>query len=80
MALRSYRERIRDGIEGLPEEALVEVARLVDILQDSEDELLQFVDDLRDAMLLAETRRVSRASQRHLEEEFEGYDQKYPKE
>jgi len=39
-----------------------------------------FQEELQDALLTVELRQLSREEEAHLEKEFEGYDQLYPRE
>jgi hypothetical protein len=78
MTSRSYEELIIDGIHGLPSELLAEIADFVYFVRRRATSPREFDDELRSALVRVETRQMSRDEQAHLEEEFAGYDQRYP--
>jgi len=67
---------ICEGLKGLPADALAEIAGFVCLVR---KRLLQpevYEEELRDLLIRAELKQLSHESQAHLEEEFEGYDQR----
>ena len=79
MTVQTYHQLIVEGIRELPEHTLAEIAdfvyfvRLRVLGKNAESDLYQTVLDLERDRLVAE-------SEAHLEEEFAGYEQRYPKE
>ncbi len=75
-----YQDFITHSIKELPLDALEEVADFVTFLQqklNKKNTLMQHGDD---ALLLAELHLLSHQQQQHLEQEFAGYEQQFPKE
>jgi hypothetical protein len=80
MTVQTYQHLIIEGIKGLPEETLAEIANFVFFVRKRILYPQAFEDELRNALLEAELRQLSRNEEAHLEQEFEGYDQLYPHE
>ncbi len=78
MATETYQELITSGIRDLPEEALAEIADFVYFVRKRALEPAVFEDELRIVLLRTELDRLSMDEQKHLEQEFEGYDRLYP--
>ena len=74
-----YQQFIADSIKDLPLDALEEIADFVTFLQQKikKKYTLQQNDS---ALLLAELHLLSHHEQQHLEQEFIGYEQQFPKE
>lgn len=79
MTVQTYQQLIVEGIQELPEHTLAEITDFVYFVRqrvlgkNTEGDLYQTVLDLERNRLVAE-------SEAHLEEEFAGYEQRYPKE
>jgi hypothetical protein len=71
MSIQTYRQIITQGIEGLPEEMLVEIADFIYFVRRRKAHPQDFAEELK---------QLSRAQNIHLEQEFAGYDQRYPRE
>lgn len=80
MTARDYEQLIAEGIQGLPETALEEIAELILLLRRKFFRPDDFKNELRAALLASELRQASRGEQAHLEEEFKDYDERYPRE
>lgn len=79
MSVQSYQELILNGINGLPEQTLAEIADFVYFVRlrvlgaDDENSLYETILGLERAELIDET-------ESHLDKEFAGYEQLYPRE
>ena len=71
MSTQTYQQLIVKGIDGLPEEMLAEITDFVYFVRRRMAQPQDFAEELR---------RLSRSEAVHLEEEFAGYDQRYPRE
>ena len=80
MTAQTYHELIIEGIKGLPPQALAEVADFIYFVRKRTLEPQGYEDELRQVLLAAELRQLSRDEQAHLEKEFEDYDQLHPRE
>lgn len=80
MTTKGYRQLITEGIADLPMEALAETADFVYFVRRRFSEPALYAQDLEAVLLYGELERLSRAEEHHVEEEFEGYEQQYPKE
>lgn len=70
MTSQAYQQQILDGIKGLPPELLAEITDFV-----------YFVRQRAPGQgLTKELERLDRAELAHLEKEFDGYEQRYPRE
>lgn len=78
MSVQSFEQLILEGIRGLPPETLAEVTDFVYFERVLQPQV--FEEELRNALLETELRHLSRREAHHLEQEFEGYDQRYPRE
>ncbi|HEV8573505.1 MAG TPA: hypothetical protein VGR43_02245 [Dehalococcoidia bacterium] len=80
MMTPNYRDFILEGLDGLPPEALAEIAGYIFLVR---KRLLQpeaFDQELQDALLRLDLKHLGRSEEAHLEEEFEGYEQLHPRE
>lgn len=75
-----YHQMVVDGIKGLPPEMLAEIVDFIYFVRKRKFEPMAFSEDLRTLMLHADLRRLSEKENEHLEKEFEGYDERYPRE
>ncbi len=79
MTVQTYHELIAEGIKELPEHTLAEITDFVYFVrqrvlgENAESDLYQTMLDLERNRLVAE-------SEAHLEEEFAGYEQRFPRE
>ncbi len=79
MATPPYQELILEGIRGLPEESLAEIADFVYFVRKRAIQPQAFEEELRNLLLCHELAQLSRDEEAHLEREFEGYDRLYPR-
>lgn len=80
MTIQNYQQLIIEGIKGLPQEMLAEIADFVYFVRRRTLQPQAFEEELRNALLRVELKQLSRDEEAHLEKEFEGYDQLYPSE
>jgi hypothetical protein len=80
MMTQTYQRLIIEGIKGMPPETLAEIANFVYFVRKRMLHPQAFEEELYSTLLGAELRQLSRSEQVHLEQEFEGYDQLYPRE
>lgn len=80
MTAPTYRDLILESIDGLPAEALAEIAGYVSFVRRRVLQPRAFEDELRAALLALELKQLSGAEEAHLEEEFANYDQLHPRE
>ncbi|MBI3800554.1 MAG: hypothetical protein HY268_26705 [Deltaproteobacteria bacterium] len=80
MTEQAYRKLILQGIQGLPSEILSEIADFIYFLRTRVRQPQVFEEELRGALLEEELKQLSHDEEAHLEKEFEGYDQTYPRE
>lgn len=80
MTIQDYQQLIIEGIKGLPQEMLAEIADFVYFVRRRTLQPQAFEEELRNALLRVELKQLSRDEEAHLEKEFEGYDQLYPSE
>lgn len=75
----AYQEMITEGIKDLPNELLREVADLVYLLRKRVQDPQGFAEEQSHFLLAAELHQLSRNEERHLEEEFAVYEQRFPR-
>lgn len=75
----AYQELITEGIKGLSTELLREVADFVYLLRKRVQDPQAFAEEQRNFLLAAELTQLSRDEERHLEEEFAEYEQRFPR-
>jgi hypothetical protein len=80
MTSQAYEQLILEGLQGLPPEALTEIADFVYFVRRRILQPEAFREELDGISIRAELRELGRQEEAHLEEEFEGYDRKYPRE
>lgn len=80
MTEQTYRQLIVKGIQGLPPELLAEIADFIYFLRKRALQPQAFEEERQNALLGEELRQLSRNEEAHLEKEFEGYEQLYPRE
>lgn len=78
MTTQSYHQLIAKGIEGLPPEMLAEIADFIYFVRKRALQPQAF-EELQNILLNKELRQLSRDAEAHLEKEFEGYEQLYPR-
>ncbi len=78
MTTATYREIIAEGIEGLPVEALAEIADFVLFMRRRSLQPEAFADENHRTLLLTELKNLSRGEEAHLDEEWDDYEQRYP--
>ena len=78
MITQNYEQLIVEGIKGLPPEVLAEIADFVYFIRQRATQPRIFEEELRNALLKAELRQLSRDEESHLEKEFENYDRLFP--
>lgn len=75
-----YHQMVVDGINGLPPEMLAEIVDFIYFVRKRKFEPMAFSEDLRSLMLNSDLRKLDEKEASHLEKEFEGYDERYPRE
>ena len=80
MTTQVYQQLIIEGIKGLPSEMLAEIADFVYFVRKRVQQPQVFEEEQRNALLGVELKQLSREEEAHLEEEFENYEQLYPRE
>lgn len=75
-----YHQLIIQGIRGLPAETLAEIADFIYFLRKRAQQPNAFATELRDTLLGEELTQLSRNEEAHVEQEFAGYEQRYPRE
>ena len=78
--MQGYEQLIIEGIKGLSQELLAEIAHFVYFTRKRATEPQAFEDELQSTLLGLELKRLKQAEIAHLEQEFENYDQRYPRE
>ncbi len=73
-------QMIIDGIQTLPQEALVEIADFVYFIRQKFIHPQSFKNQIRDSLLRTELHSLSKAETTHLEKEFADYEKLYPHE
>lgn len=80
MAKETYQELILEGIKGLSPEALAEIIDFIYFVRKRALQPQSFEEELKDILIKAELKQLSRDEEAHLEKEFEQYDKLYPHE
>ncbi len=80
MMTQTYQQLIIEGVKDLPLEALAEIVDFIYFLRKRVLQPEIFEEELQSTLLNFELRQLSRNEEAHLEKEFEGYDQCYPRE
>jgi hypothetical protein len=80
MTEQIYQQLIVQGIRGLPAETLAEIADFIYFLRKRAQHPDIFAEELRSALLGEELKQLSRDEETHLEQEFDNYEQRYPRE
>ncbi|MFH1007640.1 MAG: hypothetical protein V1800_09075 [Candidatus Latescibacterota bacterium] len=80
MMTHTYRQLIIEGIKGLPPGPLAEIADFIYFVRKRVREPKIYEEELQNALLGTELRQSSRDEEAHLEEEFEDYEKRYPRE
>ncbi|HET7091322.1 MAG TPA: hypothetical protein VFL17_22030 [Anaerolineae bacterium] len=78
MTSQTYEQIIVEGIKGLPEEMLAEIADFVYFVRKRATQPQAYEEELLSALLNAELRQMSRDEEEHLDQEFRDYDRRYP--
>lgn len=80
MAVETYQQLIIEGIKGLSPEILAEITDFIYFVRKRAQESPGFADEPGNVLLGMELKQSSQNEETHLEKEFEGYDQMYPRE
>lgn len=80
MPNQTYQQLIIEGTKDLPPEALAEIIDFIFFVRKRVLQPRDFEEELRNVLLEAELKLASQEAGAHLEEEFESYDQRYPRE
>ena len=80
MVAKAYEQLILEGVRGLPTEALAEILDFVYLVRKRILQPQVYENEIQGLLLRAEIKQLSRDEQAHLEKEFEGYEQHYPRE
>ncbi len=78
MTVQDYRQLIIHGINGLPPEMLAEITDFVYFVRKRAIRPKDYRDDMRETLLKMELQTMDQEELAHLEQEFEGYEQRYP--
>jgi hypothetical protein len=78
MTAQDFQQLIIEGLDGLPSEALAEIAHFVLFIRKRATRPEAFQEEMREVLLRAELKQLSRDEAAHLEKEFEDYDRRYP--
>ncbi len=78
MTTQAYQELIVQGIQRMPPHILAEVADFVYFVRQRRMEVDENQEAAYTASIHEELRMLSQASIKHLEEEFENYEQQFP--
>lgn len=79
MTSQTYEQIIVEGIKGLPEEMLAEIADFVYFVRKRATQPQAYEEELLSALMNAELRQMSRDEEEHLDQEFRDYDRRYPR-
>ena len=79
MTSQTYEQIIVEGIKGLPQEMLAEIADFVYFVRKRATQPQAYEEELLSALLNAELRQMSRDEEEHLDKEFRDYDRRYPR-
>ena len=80
MSEQVYQELITEGIRGLPEEFLSQIADFVYFVRRRMTQPKAFEADMYSTLLQTELGNMNQHELTHLEEEFANYEQRFPKE
>jgi hypothetical protein len=80
MTAQAYQQLIVEGIKGLPQESLAEIAHFVYFVRKRILHSQDIENDLRDLSIELKLAQLSRDEEDHLMEEFDGYDKLHPQE
>ena len=80
MTTPTYQQLIIEGMKGLPPEVLAEIADFVYFVRKRVLQPQAFEEEIQNTLLREELRQLSRDEEAHVEQEFTGYDQRYPRE
>lgn len=79
MTPQTYEQIIVEGLRGLPQEMLAEIADFVYFVRKRATQPQAYEEELLSALLNAELRQMSRDEEEHLDQEFRDYDRRYPR-
>jgi hypothetical protein len=80
MMTQTYQQLIEEGVRGLPADALRQITDFVYFIRQRATAAEQVDEDYDKALTRIALKRLSQSEQAHLEQEFEGYAQRYPEE
>jgi hypothetical protein len=80
MTTQTCQQLIIEGIKGLPPETLAEIVDFIYFVRKRVLQPQAFEEEVLNALLRVDLRQLSRNEEAHLEKEFEGHDQLYPRE
>ena len=80
MTAPAYQQLIIEGLKGLPPEVLAEITDFVYFVRKRLLQPQAFEEEMQNTLLHEELRQLSRDEEAHIEQEFAGYDQLYPRE
>ena len=80
MSEQVYQELITEGIRGLPEELLSQIADFVYFVRRRVAQPKAYETEMYSTLLQTELGRMNQHQLSHLEEEFANYEQQFPKE
>jgi hypothetical protein len=79
MTEQELEQFIREGLRGLPPDALAEVADFVWFVRKKVFDPAAFRDELHSLAVRQDLSRMQAETQAHLEQEFAGYEQRHPR-
>lgn len=79
MTMPTYQQLIIEGIKGLPPEVLAEITDFIYFVRTRVLQPQAFAEEIQSILLRADLRQLSRDEEAHLEQEFAGHDQLYPR-
>ena len=80
MSVAEYRQIIQEGINGLPENVLHEIADYVIFLRKKALAPQDFQEEIKNTLLLGGRYELQHSELQHLEEEFINYSKEFPRE
>jgi len=78
MTTQNYKQIIIEGINGLPQEMLAEIADFVYFVRKRAMQPDLFEEELENALLQVDLKQLRQSELNHLEEEFKDYDEHFP--
>ncbi len=77
MSPHTYRQIIMEGIKGLPQENLAEIAAFIYFVRKKALHPHDFEEEMKNMLIATELQKLDAVEVDHLEKEFQGYDRLY---